>query len=530
MFRAAVGPHRARARRRLPARAGLGHGPVQRAGRLDALDASARPAGLRRDAPQRRQGRRRHPGARARHRGPDAGQARSSCPTSASWAPRGGSASSGSTPPTATSSATTAAPSGRTPSCGWCPEAGPRRRAADQRRRRHLALPRRRRPRPRGAQPASRLPALPVPPAEPERIDASRFVGTYSAEVFDLDRQPGRRRPDLDRDDPEGDVRGARREARAQRARRLPRGQPDPAQARPRHAPAARRSSATTATATRSTSTSVAPSGAPAPDTHPRHHRHRTDRNSHEAEHCGLLRPRPLASPRPSPAAAATTTAVAARTATATAAAAGGDSKYVDGGTFTMSLAGDPGKLDPQSSASTQLFTVNQLAYDNLVSVDGEDRRDPVAARDGLDGRRHDRHPHPRPGHHLLRRQRLHRDHGRRQPQLRGRPEEQEPLPRHLPAGRRDREGRRRRRHRHDHARRSRRRSCSTASASLPMVCASGMQDRKSLADQHRRHRPLRAHRGRARATTTPTRSATATPGDRTAPRRRRRACPTPSS
>jgi len=50
----------------------------------------------------------------------------------------------------------------------------------------------------------------------------------------------------------------------------------------------------------------------------------------------------------------------------------GGDSQYVDGGTFTMSLPGDPGKLDPQSSASTQLFAVNQLAYDNLLFVDGE--------------------------------------------------------------------------------------------------------------------------------------------------------------
>ena len=50
----------------------------------------------------------------------------------------------------------------------------------------------------------------------------------------------------------------------------------------------------------------------------------------------------------------------------------GGESEYVDGGTFTMSMAGDPGKLDPQSSASTQLFTVNQLAYDNLVSVDAK--------------------------------------------------------------------------------------------------------------------------------------------------------------
>ena len=50
----------------------------------------------------------------------------------------------------------------------------------------------------------------------------------------------------------------------------------------------------------------------------------------------------------------------------------GGDSQYVDGGTFTMSIAGDPGKLDPQSSASTQLFAVNQLAYDNLLFVDGK--------------------------------------------------------------------------------------------------------------------------------------------------------------
>ncbi|WP_024934746.1 serine hydrolase domain-containing protein [Actinomadura welshii] len=31
-----------------------------------------------------------------------------------------------------------------------------------------------------------RLPALPAPPAEPRRIDAGRYVGTYSAQVFDL--------------------------------------------------------------------------------------------------------------------------------------------------------------------------------------------------------------------------------------------------------------------------------------------------------------------------------------------------------
>ena len=48
----------------------------------------------------------------------------------------------------------------------------------------------------------------------------------------------------------------------------------------------------------------------------------------------------------------------------------GGGSEYADGGTFTMAISGDPGKLDPHSSVGTQLFAVNQLAYDNLVSVD----------------------------------------------------------------------------------------------------------------------------------------------------------------
>lgn len=50
----------------------------------------------------------------------------------------------------------------------------------------------------------------------------------------------------------------------------------------------------------------------------------------------------------------------------------GGGGEYADGGTFTMAIAGDPGKLDPQSSASSQLFAVNQLAYDTLVTVDGD--------------------------------------------------------------------------------------------------------------------------------------------------------------
>ncbi len=50
----------------------------------------------------------------------------------------------------------------------------------------------------------------------------------------------------------------------------------------------------------------------------------------------------------------------------------GGESKYADGGTFTMALKGDPGNLDPQSSAGSQLFTISQLGYDNLFSVDSE--------------------------------------------------------------------------------------------------------------------------------------------------------------
>ena len=48
------------------------------------------------------------------------------------------------------------------------------------------------------------------------------------------------------------------------------------------------------------------------------------------------------------------------------------DANVVDGGTFTMALSADPGNLDPQSSAASALFTVSQLAYDPLVSVDSE--------------------------------------------------------------------------------------------------------------------------------------------------------------
>ena len=40
--------------------------------------------------------------------------------------------------------------------------------------------------------------------------------------------------------------------------------------------------------------------------------------------------------------------------------------------TFTMALASDPGNLDPQMAAGSALFTLSQLAYDSLLSVNAE--------------------------------------------------------------------------------------------------------------------------------------------------------------
>jgi peptide/nickel transport system substrate-binding protein len=67
----------------------------------------------------------------------------------------------------------------------------------------------------------------------------------------------------------------------------------------------------------------------------------------------------------------ATTTLLAACGSGGSSTAGKGDSSnVVDGGTFTMALKSDPGNLDPQSSAQSALFTVTQLAYDPLLSVD----------------------------------------------------------------------------------------------------------------------------------------------------------------
>jgi peptide/nickel transport system substrate-binding protein len=45
-------------------------------------------------------------------------------------------------------------------------------------------------------------------------------------------------------------------------------------------------------------------------------------------------------------------------------------SKTVSNGTFTMSMDSDPGNLDPQASAASNLYQLNQFAYDPLVYED----------------------------------------------------------------------------------------------------------------------------------------------------------------
>ena len=51
-----------------------------------------------------------------------------------------------------------------------------------------------------------------------------------------------------------------------------------------------------------------------------------------------------------------------------------GGGEPAEGGTFTYALKSDPGNLDPQASAGSELYQVTQFAYDSLVgiTVDGE--------------------------------------------------------------------------------------------------------------------------------------------------------------
>jgi peptide/nickel transport system substrate-binding protein len=50
-----------------------------------------------------------------------------------------------------------------------------------------------------------------------------------------------------------------------------------------------------------------------------------------------------------------------------------GSGDVVDGGTFTMALATDPGNLDPQMGASSGLTQVSLFAYDSLVNINPAD-------------------------------------------------------------------------------------------------------------------------------------------------------------
>jgi peptide/nickel transport system substrate-binding protein len=50
----------------------------------------------------------------------------------------------------------------------------------------------------------------------------------------------------------------------------------------------------------------------------------------------------------------------------------GGGGEVVDGGTFTMAMSADPGNLDPQASAASNLFQLSHFAYDSLLFTDAE--------------------------------------------------------------------------------------------------------------------------------------------------------------
>jgi peptide/nickel transport system substrate-binding protein len=46
----------------------------------------------------------------------------------------------------------------------------------------------------------------------------------------------------------------------------------------------------------------------------------------------------------------------------------------VDGATFTLGMAADPGNLDPQASATSNVFEISKFAYDHLVNADPSGR------------------------------------------------------------------------------------------------------------------------------------------------------------
>ena len=123
-----------------------------------------------------------------------------------------------------------------------------------------------------------------------------------------------------------------------------------------------------------------------------------------------------------------------------------------------------PGQPRPAGRGRQRALQLTQFAYDTLVSVDGDTGDDPVrswrpAGRSpARPSRSRSARASPAPTAASFT-----ASDRRRQRRLRRGPEEQEPVPGHLPPGRRQGEGGRRDRHGHDHAGRSPRRSCSTA-------------------------------------------------------------------
>ena len=167
-----------------------------------------------------------------------------------------------------------------------------------------------------------------------------------------------------------------------------------------------------------------------------------------------------------------------------------------------MALSGDPGK--PRPAARPRAPVHGQPARVRLAGrASTPSGRDRVAARDRLEGRRHDRHAHPRRGHHLLRRQPLHRDDVADNINFVGDPKNKSPSSACSCRPARPRRPTTR-------PARSRSRWPQPAPfvlnglASLPMVCANGMKDRSRW-----RTAPTAPARTcsprRSRATTTPT-------------------------
>lgn len=60
--------------------------------------------------------------------------------------------------------------------------------------------------------------------------------------------------------------------------------------------------------------------------------------------------------------------------------AASGGGDLAKGGTFTYALGADPGNLDPQASAASNLFQLSQFAYDPLVGLDSKGKLVPQLA------------------------------------------------------------------------------------------------------------------------------------------------------